>query len=282
MIDGFTKTEASLLDALERERALLRQRDLINGIIVHEMANAVTVVANTADLLRASEPRSPLHQFALVQLRGGVQALNEMIRGLRVLLDGDGEQPNFASGDLVAFVRSVVTDPVLITEAAGSRVSLASRRVPSQLVFCSTLLRHAVGNLMRNALKYSPPDSTVSVVIGSRGDRQWIHVLNRGPKIGPDVASHLFEPGKKSPKGGMGLGLHITRACTLRMGGKLVFGSTRNATVFSLLMPKRESATESCPRPPTTQTATERSAGTDYSRVPQFGDALDAIPPARG
>jgi signal transduction histidine kinase len=244
MITGFTKTETALLDALERERALLRQRDLINGIIVHEMANAVTVVASTSELLRSSEPRSPMHQFALLQLRGGVQALNEMIRGLRVLLEGEGEPPKFTQGDLTAFVQSVVADPVLVAETAGGRITLISRSTASSSTYCPALLRHAIGNLVRNALKYSVPDSRISVAIGARGDRQWIHVLNYGPKIGADLARHLFEPGKKSARGGMGLGLHITRACALRMSGQLVYGSTQRATVFSLLLPRREPAAE--------------------------------------
>jgi signal transduction histidine kinase len=72
------------------------------------------------------------------------------------------------------------------------------------------------------------------VIVGGRADRCWIHVLNRGPKISPEIAARLFEPGKKNPKGGMGFGLHITQACALRMGGELVFGTSPSATVFSL------------------------------------------------
>jgi signal transduction histidine kinase len=237
MNDGFTKTEAALLEALERERALLRQRDLINGIVVHEMANAVTVVASTAELLRTTEPRSPVYQFSLTQLRGGVQALNEMIRGLRMLLDGEGDQPKFVRGDLTSFVRSVVTDPVLINEAAPHRVTLSSRHPPAHSFYCPTLLRHALGNLVRNALKYSAAENRVLVLVGARGEQQWVHVLNRGPRINRDIARQLFEPGKKHAKGGMGLGLHITRACALRMSAQLVFGSTNRATVFSLVLP---------------------------------------------
>lgn len=242
MSEAFTRTETALLDALERERALLRQRDLINGIVLHEMANAVTVVASTAELLRTAEPRSPIYQFSITQLHGGVQALNEMIRGLRMLLDSEGDPPKFTQGDLPAFVRQTVTDPVLISESAVHRIELNHRHCPAPSTFCPSLLRHALGNLVRNALKYSAPQHRLLVVIGSREDRQWIHILNRGPRLNRDIARQLFEPGKKHAKGGMGLGLHITRACALRMGARLVFGSTNRATVFSLLLPMHEPA----------------------------------------
>lgn len=242
MSEGFTKTEAALLEALERERLLLRQRDLINGIVVHELANAVTVVSGTAELLRNSLPNSPMYQFALTQLQGRVQTLNEMIRGLRTLVEGEGEQLRLTQGDLAEFVRSVATDPVMIHEAAVLRVAVIARNDAGTSTYCPTLLRHAVGNLVRNALKYSSPQKRVRIVVGARGPRQWIHVLNHGPRIEREIADHLFEPGRKSSRGGMGLGLHITRACTLRMGGQLVFGTTRGATVFSIVLPRREPA----------------------------------------
>ncbi|MDO8597968.1 MAG: sensor histidine kinase [Sulfuricaulis sp.] len=237
MTDGFTQIESALLDSLERERALLHQRDLVNGMVLHEIANAVTVVAGGLDLIKHANPASPTYTFALERVGSGVQVMSEMIRGLRVLQESVGELPVFQRGDLYAFVRNVVTDPVLVAENAARRVLVFNRDKNPQTLFCSTLLRHALGNLVRNALKYSLAGSPVTVVIGARDERRWIHVLNRGPKLNPTVAKHLFEPGRKSQKGGMGFGLHITQACALRMGGRVVFGSTGTTTVFSLLLP---------------------------------------------
>jgi signal transduction histidine kinase len=260
MSDGFTKTETALLEALERERALLHQRDLVNGIVLHEIANAVMVVAGGLDLIQQAEPGTPIHTFALQRIGGGVQVMSEMIRGLRVLLEGIGEMPAFQRGDLQTFVRDVVTDPVLVAESAAGRVRVMARGHEAQPLFCATLLRHALSNLVRNALKYSPPDSPVTVVVGARGQRRWIHVLNRGSKLSPAVTEHLFEPGRKSAEGGMGFGLHITQACALRMGGRVVFGSTRVATVFSILLPQREPPLEA---PSAAAEPPERSEETD-------------------
>lgn len=236
MNDGFTKTEAALLEALERERALLRQRDLVNGIVLHEMSNAVAVVLGAVELIKLNGTRSPTFHFALQRIGGGARLMNEMLGGLRVLLGGEGNEPVFERRDLPAFVRSIVHDPVLTAESAPTRVEVESRLAEPMQVFCPALLRHALANLVRNALRYSPAPRPVSVIISGRLDRRWIHVLNRGPKISGEVAAHLFEPGKKNPKGGMGFGLHITQACALRMGGGLVFGSTPKATVFSVLL----------------------------------------------
>jgi two-component system OmpR family sensor kinase len=198
------------LEALERERALLRQRELINGIVVHELANAVTIVAGSTDLLTTNEPGSHLHEFALQQLRSGARTLKDTIGGLRILVDETNAPPVLAKGDLTTFVRTTVTDPVLVAQPAPGRVRFLNRAPAYTGAFCAALLRLALANLVRNALKYSPTNSPVRVILTSRGAHRWIHVLNQGSKITREVADHLFEPGKKGMHGGMGLGLHIT------------------------------------------------------------------------
>ncbi len=239
MSEGFTKTEAALLEALERERALLKQRDLVNGIVLHEMSNAVAVVMGAVELIKLNGTRSPTFHFALQRVGGGARLMNEMLSGLRVLLGGEGNDPVYERRDLPAFVKSIATDPVLTAENASTRVEVLTRLTDPTRVFCPALVRHAIANLVRNALRYSPPPRPVTVIVGGRADRCWIHVLNRGPKISPEIATRLFEPGKKNPKGGMGFGLHITQACALRMGGELVFGTSPSATVFSLRLGNR-------------------------------------------
>jgi signal transduction histidine kinase len=152
-----------------------------------------------------------------------------------VLFDETVTPPLFTEEDLPSFVQEIATDPVFAGADAVGRVRLTTRCRNGRLAFCPVLLRHALGNLVRNALRYSPRTSTVELVIGGRGDRRWIHVLNRGPRIPDAIAARLFEPGKKHPQGGMGFGLHVARTCMERMGGSVAFGSTRRATVFSLL-----------------------------------------------
>ncbi len=249
MIDGFTRVETALLDSLERERALLHQRDVVNGMVLHEIANAVTVVASGLELLKHSRSDTSTHTFALEQIGRGVDVMSELIRGLRVLAESTGESPTYTLGDLPAFIRSVVTDPLLAGTTQAGRVRLLVRGARAPTLFCGPLLRHALGNLVRNALKYSPPGTPVSVLVGSRHKHRWIHVLNQGPKLDPAVARHIFEPGKKSPNGGMGFGLHITQACALRMGGRVVFGSNGTGTVFSLLLPIAVTSPSHLPTP---------------------------------
>jgi signal transduction histidine kinase len=236
MNDGLTKTEMALLEALQRERLLLQQRDWVSGIILHELSNAVTVLGGSADLMSTSSPGSMAHNLALLKLQQGSGTLGQLIAGLRELIDSTGAPPEYSEVDMPAYVRGLVADPLLLESNSARRINIVVRERETKWRISTRLMRHALGNILRNALRYSPPVQSITVTIGGRRSRRWIHVLNRGPKIPEVVLARLFIPGKKHATGGMGLGLYIVQTCAERMGGRLVFGTTKRATVFSILM----------------------------------------------
>ena len=153
-----------------------------------------------------------------------------------MLIDSTGTPPAYEVLNIRDYVRELVTDPVLVGATDEARLQLVPRQAHSGWRISPALLRHALGNIVRNALRYSTPQSPVTVIIGQRGTRHWIHVLNRGAKIPAEVQARLFEPGKKCARGGMGLGLYIAQTCTERMGGRLFFGTNSRCTVFSLVL----------------------------------------------
>ena len=238
MNEGLTKTEQALLEALQRERLLLQQRDWVSGIILHELSNAVTVLGGSAELLGSSAPGSPPHSLALLKLQQGSNTLGQLIAGLRELIDSTGATPAVADVEIDSYVRTLIANPLLLDGVAARRVQVQLRpnQAGANWRLSPRLMQHALGNILRNAVRYSQPGQPVTLTVGGRRGRRWIHVLNRGRKIPDEVLARLFVPGKKHTTGGMGLGLYIVQSCTERMGGRLVFGTTSRATVFSILL----------------------------------------------
>jgi signal transduction histidine kinase len=83
-------------------------------------------------------------------------------------------------------------------------------------------LERIISNLTENALRHSPPDSTVSVgCYADEGDQVLIAIDDEGPGVPPEVAPTLFQKfsqGKKG-KGKVGLGLYFCRITVEHWGG---------------------------------------------------------------
>ena len=113
-------------------------------------------------------------------------------------------------------------------EAFVERVRTVVERLPEEKVLLDIsprALDHALINLIQNAIKYSPPKTTVTIRLKATEDLVTIEVEDQGPGIAPESRSRIFERffrvhGGRSPQeAGTGLGLSIARNMIERVGG---------------------------------------------------------------
>jgi len=107
-----------------------------------------------------------------------------------------------------------------------------------------TLLRIALSNLIDNALKYSPPKSSVEISVTCDGDNAVIRVSDRGPGISPEDQPHIFEKFYRSAKTsqvhGAGLGLFIVKRIVDLHDGNISIDSQPGAgATFTVELPLR-------------------------------------------
>lgn len=227
---ALTRTEFALLEALHAERTLNRQRTVAHGVVLHEMSNALTGLLGALEIFELRWAAGSGVAEPLDEMRRGARHVRETLEGLRILSADRNEAPRIVTGSLPDFLGEIVEN----CPGAAGRVKIERRGV-AHLRYCPSLVRHVVTNLLRNALRYGDGTAPIRLLLTrDRAGRPWLHVLNRGPRIAPEIVERLFEPGRKHPLGGMGLGLHIVRTCVDRMGGELCFGTTAGATVFSV------------------------------------------------
>jgi signal transduction histidine kinase len=101
--------------------------------------------------------------------------------------------------------------------------------------------------LLENALVHTPPGTPVEVAVRRADGRAEISVADRGPGINPEDRTELFERfyrGESTKASGSGLGLAIARELAELMGGEIELQSAPGRTVFSLVLPAGELATE--------------------------------------
>jgi two-component system sensor histidine kinase BaeS len=107
-------------------------------------------------------------------------------------------------------------------------------------------LSQALGNILSNAIKYTPAGGEIAVSTGVDPSGVWIRASDTGSGIAPDDLDHIFAPfyrGQKtgSEQSGTGLGLAIAYDLVTAHGGHIDVESTLGAgSHFRLWLPTAE------------------------------------------
>jgi signal transduction histidine kinase len=118
------------------------------------------------------------------------------------------------------------------------------------------LLGELVGNLIDNALKYSPPGTPVVVRAGTEERSVVLSVEDRGPGIPPADLPHVFEPFFRSPTAtavpGSGLGLAVAGRVAAAFGGRVAADNRPDGgSRFTVTLPARVDEADFIPASPT-------------------------------
>ena len=107
------------------------------------------------------------------------------------------------------------------------------------------VLRDAIINLLDNAIKYSPPESTIDLSVRSAGDCAIVTVGDQGPGIPPEHRDRIFDrfyrvdESRSRAIGGAGLGLAIARWAVEASGGRLSLESADGGARFRIELPSK-------------------------------------------
>jgi two-component system sensor histidine kinase CpxA len=138
--------------------------------------------------------------------------------------EGDPEARKFAIVDLEQVVDDIVSEERPDAELRECRLQV-SGQLERPLWGDSELLRRAVGNVLRNAIRYSPPHATVEVTLLETADTSIVEIRDHGPGVSEELLSQIFKPffrveeARDTSSGGIGLGLSIAmRAVQVHQG----------------------------------------------------------------
>ncbi len=106
----------------------------------------------------------------------------------------------------------------------------------------ATQLRGAIGNVIRNALCYAPPGTSVAVDVSADSESARVRVRDRGPGIPVSERHLIFDPFARGAladetRCGKGLGLFIARRILEAHGGSISVRSARPGTEFCIELP---------------------------------------------
>lgn len=234
---------AAFNDLTERRERLEAQRKAMVSDIAHELRSPLTNIRGWLEVTRDGvvdpDPAllGSLHEEALV--------LQRVIDDLQDLADAD-------AGTLRLHREPVRCDELLQQVAAAHRVAADARGVG----LCTDVdgepwldadpvrMRQALGNLVSNALRHTPPGGCVTVSARRDGDDVLLEVADTGSGIASDDLPHVFdrfwraEKSRSRRTGGSGLGLPIARQLVAAHAGTAEAASEPGTgSVFTLRLP---------------------------------------------
>ncbi|MDB4964934.1 MAG: hybrid sensor histidine kinase/response regulator [Myxococcales bacterium] len=233
--------------ALHRERrarqvaeAALKTKDLILGVLGHDLRSPVTAICASADLLLRDEEAVDRRE-ALTRINSSARRMDRMVRALvdyaRSYL-GDRMPVHDAPARMDDICRRVAAD-VLVSHPDRNIVVSVDGDVEGR--WDSDRVEQAITNLVVNAADHARGD--VRIEVAGHSDEVVVAVTNDGGRFPAALRASLFTPFRKGDAGdrGLGLGLFIVREIVVAHGGSvtLASGADEALTRFVTRWPRR-------------------------------------------
>ena len=222
-----------------------RARNLLLGMVGHDMRSPLNTIVSTASYLAALNVGDKVSDAAMRLVRSGAS--------MQALLD-----------DLVDFNRTrlglgikIVPSDIDLAAILHDELEQLRGAHPNQLIELTVATAHRRGrwdrlrlqqllrNLVSNAIRYGFPNSPVRVALHDEQSHVRLEVTNSGPTLDPSTLSELFDPLKRGPqaddhdaRAGLGLGLFIVREIATAHRGEVEVRSDGGETTFEVRLPR--------------------------------------------
>jgi PAS domain S-box-containing protein len=217
----------------EAERVLQeanRAKDEFIATLAHELRNPLAPIRTGLEILKKDTANGPASQRARATME---RQLVHMIRLIDDLLDIS----RINSGKVRLEVSRVRLRPVIesaveisrpAVTAGGHALAVDFPEDDIELMGDPTRLAQAVGNLLNNAAKYTPPGGRLALRVRREGETAVIDVEDNGEGIPGEMLENIFSLFAQvrttldRAQGGLGIGLYLVRSLVELHGGTVV------------------------------------------------------------
>jgi PAS domain S-box-containing protein len=222
----------------EARRSLVRERELSDlktrfvSLASHEFRTPLATILSSIEIIDDFGPTLPENERReLIRLvKGAVGRVMGMLDQVELIGRAEADQLEFRPEpqDVEPLVASIARE---VEQAQGRRnsVRIAAGGLTTRRTLDAKLLFHILGNLVGNALKYSPAGAEVSLAIEADDQAIVFRVADRGMGIPAEDQPRIFESFHRARNvgnvQGTGLGLSIVKQCVDLHGGTVTFES---------------------------------------------------------
>jgi len=222
----------------EARRSLVRERELSDlktrfvSLASHEFRTPLATILSSIEIIDDFGPTLPENERReLIRLvKGAVGRVMGMLDQVELIGRAEADQLEFRPEpqDVEPLVASIARE---VEQAQGRRnsVRIVAGGVTTRRTLDAKLLFHILGNLVGNALKYSPAGAEISLDIAADDQAIVFRVADRGMGIPAEDQPRIFESFHRARNvgnvQGTGLGLSIVKQCVDLHGGTVTFES---------------------------------------------------------
>ena len=233
----------TLVDLTDMRRAQ-RQRDEALNFISHDIRSPNASIITLLEMHREYPDQVPLKDL-LPRIERYAQSSLAMAEGFVRLASAQSQTYKLAVFDLSALLEEAVDDAWAPAQERRVQVVIDSKPDIAHCYGDRSMISRTIGNVMSNALKFSPPQTTVHCSLTTCNDFWVISIRDQGPGIPEEQRASLFKPFRRLHEashpgvGGIGLGLALVDTVIQRHGGHIdVLSEVGHGTEFQLNIPQ--------------------------------------------
>jgi len=241
---SFRELVAMMVDA---DLALVTSQQRLTRDVSHELRSPLARMNVALEIAKQkSDPDSgPL----LERIEKESNRLNDLISRILILakLESGADDIERDLIDLDALVEDVVSDADFEAKAKGKSVKL-SKIDECKVVGSDNLLRSAVDNVLRNAVRYTDIGSSVDVSLTAEKDQATIRITDHGGGVPEAEIANLFRPfyrigeARERKTGGIGLGLAIAERAIKAHKGKIAARNSADGLTVEMTLGRQSAA----------------------------------------
>jgi signal transduction histidine kinase len=221
------------------ERLIVSERRLL-GDISHELRSPLARLKFAVKLARTS----PDSKAAIDRIEKDVDRIASLVSDIVEItfVEGDPALRGAGTVRISDVVEEVVRDCSVEGEARGCRIEFTGE-CDGEVLGSRELLRRAIENVLRNAIRYSPEGAPISLSVAESEQAVMIVVRDHGPGVPDDSLARIFDPffrveeARDTNGGGSGLGLSIAKRAVQAHHGSIAAENAGPGLRVSLSIP---------------------------------------------
>lgn len=212
--------------------------------IAHEFRTPLTLIGGMAELIREDSHHQVRERTEIIQHNADkvLRLVNQMLNLAR--LEAGSMPLNLVRSDLSSFIRYVFQSFKGLAEHRKVKMHYLPENQRIEMDFDPEKMEEMLGNLLSNALKYTPAGGDVYLSFHATPTLFTLHVKDTGFGIPSDKVGHIFERfyrvegGHQHYEEGSGIGLTLVREYIRLMGGEISVVSQQNiGSEFTVTLP---------------------------------------------